>query len=192
MTMSKKTIKIAGGLLVLALLLLGLKNYLLPAPEPIAMLQGKSYSVADSTLGELIDHPDTVVLLDKYLPGIRDIRQLTVARPLYLSDLASFYPSLITENKMNQLDVALKTVKPSTVILYTTGSTVVGTILDDEDARAIVDKHLPGFSTNPQIDQGRGFTLNFMQKFDREAISDDVLAAINADFEQLANTRAGR
>ncbi len=190
--MSKNKIKVAGGLVFFVLLLLGLKSYLLPAPEPTAVLQGKSYSVADSTLGELIDHPETVVLLDQHLPGIRDIRQLLVARPLYLSDLANFYPLLITADKMNELDRALKAVKPSTVVLYTTGSTVVGTILDDADARAIVDKHLPGFSTNPQIDQGRGFTLNFMQKFDRDAISDEVLASINADFEQLANTRAGR
>ena len=47
------------------------------------------------------------------------------------------------------------------------------------------------FSEHPDIDQGRGFTLNFMQKFDREAITDEKLANINADFEALAKSRAG-
>ena len=33
--------------------------------------------------------------------------------------------------------------------------------------------------------------LNFMQKFDREAITDAKLEKINADFEALARKRAG-
>ena len=64
-------------------------------------------------------------------------------------------------------------------------------LLDDPEAIAIVDKYLPGFSTNPDIDQGRGFTLSFMQKFDRKTITDEKLAKMDEEFEALAKQRAG-
>jgi hypothetical protein len=77
---------------------------------------------------------------------------------------------------------AAATAKP----LFTTAESTIGDILDNPEAKAIVDKHLPGLSTNEQIDMARGFSLKAVQSFKPDLISDEVLAKIDADFAALA------
>ena len=189
--MAKRKVKIIlGSLVVLIAILAAVAFQFMPRTEPTVTLGGKSYSVAETEFGSLLDYAEAREILERHIPGIADIRQLEVARPLTLIDIQPYYPDLITSDGLAAVDAELRELKVSSVVVYTTGSTQVGVILDDPEARAIVDKHLPGFSTNPDIDQGRGFTLNFMQKFDRDTISDEVLAGINADFVELARSRA--
>lgn len=189
--MKRKLLYALGCAVIVLALLLVAKSYFLPAPAPTVTLAGISYSVQDSDIGALVDNEETRAALDRHLPGISTLRQLDVARPLTLEDIRPFYPDVITPQRLQQLDAELADIKGSAVEVYTTKSTLVGVILDDPPARDIVDTYLPGFSTNPQIDQGRGFTLSFMQKFDREVITDEVLANIDRDFEALAKQRAG-
>lgn len=191
--MARRKVKIIVGVVAVLVAVLAVLAYqfMPPPPEPTVTLGGKSYSVAESNLGELLDYDEAAAVLDKHFPGLADIRQLNVARPLTLEDIQPYYPALITDDKLAAADAELRELEGSSVVVYTTGSTLVGVILDDPEARAIVDKHLPGFSTEPRIDQGRGFTLNFMQKFDADTITDEVLANINADFKELAESRAG-
>ena len=189
--MAKRKVKIIlGSLVVLIAIAAAVVFQFIPATEPTVTLGGKTYSVAETDVGSLLGYAEAREILERHIPGIGDIRQLDVARPLTLIDIQPYYPELITSDKLAAIDAELRDLKVSGVVMYTTGSTQVGVILDDPDARAIVDKHLPGFSTNPDIDQGRGFTLNFMQKFDRDTITEEVLAGINADFEELARARA--
>jgi len=69
---------------------------------------------------------------------------------------------------------------------YSLDSTI-GTILDDFDAVKILDKYIPGISTNPLIGMARGMTigtvLNMPQAkqagITKEAV-EKVLAEINA------------
>lgn len=182
---------IIGSVVVLLVVLAAAGSYFMPSQEPTVTLPGISYSVAESNVGALLDFGEAKEVLQRHMPGIDDIRQLAVARPLTLKDIQPYYPELITDEKLEAIDAELNELEGSSVVVYTTGSTLVGVILDDPEARDIVDKYLPGFSTHPDIGQGRGFTLNFMQKFDREAITDEKLAKMNADFEALAKKRAG-
>jgi hypothetical protein len=69
---------------------------------------------------------------------------------------------------------------------YSISETDIGTLLDDAQARAILDKHIPGFSSRDQIDQARPFTLTFIKNFPEAGISDEVLKSIQADFDRLA------
>ena len=69
---------------------------------------------------------------------------------------------------------------------YNTNDTDIGTILDDPAARAIVDKHIPGFSAGDQVDMARGMTLEAIQQFSPDRITDRVLADIDSDFAKLA------
>ncbi len=183
---------IAGGVVVLAAALaVAWFNFMPPPPGPAVTLPGVSYSVAESDIGALLDFDEARDVLDRHIPGFTDSRQIAVARPLTLIDVQPFFPDLITDAKLAAIDAELTELEGSSVVVYTTSSTLVGVLLDDPEARAIVDKYLPGFSQDPRIDQGRGFTLSFMQKFDREAITDEKLANMNADFEALAKSRAG-
>ena len=72
-----------------------------------------------------------------------------------------------------------------------TGATAIGEILDSPAAKAIVEKHLPGFSAHPQIDMARSFTLKVVQGFQPGMITDDILARIDADFAELQASKPG-
>jgi hypothetical protein len=72
---------------------------------------------------------------------------------------------------------------------YNTNDTDIGTILDDPAARAIVDKHIPGFSAGDQVDMARGMTLKAIQQFSADRITDQVLAGIDSDFAKLATKK---
>jgi len=38
--------------------------------------------------------------------------------------------------------------------------TTLGTLLDDPQAKAVIDRHLPGVAANPMVAMVRGMTLN--------------------------------
>jgi hypothetical protein len=69
---------------------------------------------------------------------------------------------------------------------FTTAATTIGDILDNAEAKAIVEKHMPGFSAHPQIEMARGFSLKAVQSFQPDKITDELLAKIDADFATLA------
>jgi para-nitrobenzyl esterase len=71
-----------------------------------------------------------------------------------------------------------------------TATTTIGDIIDNPAAKAIVEKYLPGFSSHPQIDMARSFTLKAVQSFRPDMISDELLAKIDADFAALAAPKA--
>jgi para-nitrobenzyl esterase len=74
---------------------------------------------------------------------------------------------------------------PKVVAKYTTTDTEIGTLLDGPAAKAILEKHIPGMTTNDQVDMARGMTLKAIQPYSPDAITDAVLAAIDADFAKL-------
>lgn len=40
--------------------------------------------------------------------------------------------------------------------------TTLGTVLDNPQAKAVLDQYLPGVSTNPMVAMARGMTLNMI------------------------------
>jgi len=68
---------------------------------------------------------------------------------------------------------------------YTTADTDIGTLLDDPAAKAIIEKHIPGFTTNEQVDMARGMTLKDVQQYAADEVTDAKLAAIDAEFAKL-------
>ena len=69
---------------------------------------------------------------------------------------------------------------------YSVDGTVIGDLLDDPNACAVLDKHIPGFSTNDQVDLARGMTLRGIQPFAQDTMTDEVLATIDAELAQLS------
>jgi type IV secretory pathway VirJ component len=67
----------------------------------------------------------------------------------------------------------------------TTADTSIGDLLDNAAARAVLDKHAPGFTKNEQIDMARGMTLKAIQQYAPDQFSDAVLAKIDADLAQI-------
>ena len=68
---------------------------------------------------------------------------------------------------------------------YSVEETDVGTLLDNPAAKAILDKHMPGFSSKDQIDMARSMTLRTVQQYAPDMITDKVLGEIQADLNKL-------
>ncbi len=68
---------------------------------------------------------------------------------------------------------------------YTVADTDIGTLLDDPAAKAILDKNIPGFTANPQIDMARSMTLKSVQAYAADKLTDEVLAKVDADLAKL-------
>jgi hypothetical protein len=68
---------------------------------------------------------------------------------------------------------------------YSTGATDIGTLLDNPDTRAVLQKHMAGFADNPQIEMARSMTLKQIQGFAGDAITDEVLAKVDVDLAKL-------
>ncbi len=52
----------------------------------------------------------------------------------------------------------------------------IGEILADDKGKAILDKHIAGFSTNPQIEPAKGMSLKAVAPMSQGAITDAMLA----------------
>lgn len=68
---------------------------------------------------------------------------------------------------------------------YSTSATEIGVLLDDPAARVVLDKHLPGMTTNEQVEMARAMTLKDIQQYNPDAIADKVLAAIDEDLIKI-------
>ena len=61
----------------------------------------------------------------------------------------------------------------------------LGDLLDNEQTKAILEKHMPGISAHPQIAMGRGFPLSVVANFSGGLITEDMLKAVDADLVAL-------
>ncbi|GMK39136.1 hypothetical protein PCCS19_21900 [Paenibacillus sp. CCS19] len=61
----------------------------------------------------------------------------------------------------------------------------LGDLLGNEAAKAVLDKHLPGFSTNPMTGMASGFTLSQLAAFPQANINAEVLASIVSDLAAI-------
>jgi hypothetical protein len=62
----------------------------------------------------------------------------------------------------------------------------VGTLLDNPNAKAVLEKHIPEFISNPQIEQARGMSLRSLQTF-APTLTDEVLSEIDKDLSEVSN-----
>lgn len=67
-----------------------------------------------------------------------------------------------------------------------TAETDIGTLMDNPAAKAILDKYLPGFTANDQVQMARPMTLKAIQQYSPDTITDDKLAKIDADLAALS------
>ena len=74
---------------------------------------------------------------------------------------------------------------PTAPAHYSTAETEIGTLLDDPAAKALVEKNIPGLTTNDQIDMARGMTLKAIQQYSPDTITDAKLAALDTEFAKL-------
>jgi hypothetical protein len=71
---------------------------------------------------------------------------------------------------------------------YSSEETTIETLLADPAAKAVVDKHIPGFSLQPQIGMASAMTLGQINQMAPAQITKEMLAAIDADLAKLPGT----
>jgi len=66
-----------------------------------------------------------------------------------------------------------------------TGDSTINDILANEKAKAVVEKHVPGFTTHPQLAMVTSMSLKAVALFPEANISSDKLAAIIEDLSKI-------
>lgn len=68
---------------------------------------------------------------------------------------------------------------------FSVKTTSIGDLLDNAEAHAIFEAHFPDVVNHPQIDMGRYMTLPEAQSYEPGLITDEKLAAMEADLQRL-------
>jgi len=68
---------------------------------------------------------------------------------------------------------------------FSTADSSIGTLLDNPEAKAVLEKHIPQFVSNPQIEMAKAKTLKQIQGYAGDSLSDDALAKIDADLAKI-------
>ena len=79
----------------------------------------------------------------------------------------------LTEIIMRRCDVAL------------TIDSTLREILADEKGKAVLEKHLPGISTNPQVEMAKGMTLKQLAPLSQGMITNEMLSSIAEDLSKI-------
>jgi cytochrome P450 len=68
---------------------------------------------------------------------------------------------------------------------WSTADSRIGDLLADDAAKAVLEKHFPGMSDNPQIGMAKGMTLRAVQTFAPDQFTSEALDAVDADLARL-------
>ena len=98
-------------------------------------------------------------------------------RPIALGLIAALTLGAATQVMAQTAPAAAETV-------YSSKTTKIGTLLDNPDTKAVLVKYIPEVVSNPQIDQGRDFTLVDIVQYAPE-LTPDMLAKIDADLAKV-------
>lgn len=61
----------------------------------------------------------------------------------------------------------------------------MGDLLADHKAKAVLEKHIPGISTNPQMAMAKGMTLKMIAPMSGGKITPAILKAVEEDLKKL-------
>jgi len=64
-------------------------------------------------------------------------------------------------------------------------ASLVGDILDNPKAKAVLIKHIPDIGKDDQIEQARGMTLRDLQQYAPDTFTDEMYKKIDADLAAL-------
>lgn len=136
------------------------------------------------------------VIMEKFLAQTSKIELDLEKHPGGIADL-SYEPSFIIRGlermhiKLTAADSFVAPIKQEAAAAgpkaWSIASSRIGDLLDDEVTKAVLEKHFPGMSDNPQIALARGMTLSAVQGFAPDQFTTAALAAVDADLAKLGN-----
>ncbi len=103
--------------------------------------------------------------------------------------LAISAPALANEPVKADAAPAAPAATEQAALAYSVETTSIGDLLDNAATKAVLQKNMPGFADNPQVEMARPMTLRAVQQFAPDQITDEVLAKIEADLKALPATK---
>lgn len=77
------------------------------ATVPSAAEKAPEYSVKTTPIGTLLDHPRTLAIVNKYLPGFSTAPYVSMARAMTLAQVQPYAPAMLTNAALGKIDAAL-------------------------------------------------------------------------------------
>jgi hypothetical protein len=71
-----------------------------------------TYTVATTTIADLLDKPALKAIFVKYLPDLANNERINEGRTLTLPDLVQYVPEQVTPDKLATIDAELKALPP--------------------------------------------------------------------------------
>lgn len=68
---------------------------------------------------------------------------------------------------------------------WSTAATPLADLLANAETKAVLEKHIPGISTNPEVEPVKGLSLKAIQPYAPDRLPDSLLAAIDADLAKV-------
>lgn len=65
----------------------------------------------------------------------------------------------------------------------------IGELMNNESAKAVLEKHFPGFTSNPTLELAKEITLKALSHFPQSNITPDQLKSCAEDLSKLEGTR---
>jgi cytochrome P450 len=136
------------------------------------------------------------VIMEKFLAMTSKIELDLEKHPNGITDL-NYEPSFIIRG-LDKMHIKLtpaagfiaperKEAAPATAKGFSTASSRIGDLLADDAAKALLEKHFPGMSDNPQIAMAKGMTLRAVQAFAPDQFTSETLDALDAELAKLGN-----
>jgi hypothetical protein len=69
---------------------------------------------------------------------------------------------------------------------FSTSTTDIGTLMDNPETKAVLEKIIPDVISNPQFEMARPMTLKAIQVYAADKLTDEKLAEIDAELAKIA------
>jgi len=148
----------------------------------------------DSKLGQLMENPDTKAILEKYLPDtiMNSPNLMTLGAGMTLGQIAPAAGGLITDEMLAAITADLEELGAYAAPAEPTGELLtidskLGPLMENPDTKAILGKYLPDTIMNSPnlMTLGAGMTLGEIAPMAGGLITDEMLAAIASELEEL-------
>lgn len=137
-------------------------------------------------LEKFLAHTADIALAEE-VHGPRGTRQLDYEPSFIIRGLSAlqvrFTPS--QDFVPNEAQVQEAAPVKTAAAAYSVDETKLGVLLDTPAARAVLDKHFPGISTDARIGMAKGMTLRAVAAFSPDQFPRAALEAVNAELAQL-------
>lgn len=170
---------------------------LLSAP-PLKAQETTSGLSVDSTIGELLDNPQSRAILAAHIPNFVDNPGVAGVRDMPLRLLQQVSPQAFSQSKLDEVALALSSESTSQsrsasaanrhtpASAQTSGTSsqalsvdsTIGALIDDPSGRAVLEQQLPGLMSVSDINRLRPIPLSTLQKIAPQIVPQSKINAI--------------